>query len=97
MAMEKAVIGSDVGGLRELIQDEVTGLIHRPGDADDLAQKIRRLVDDEDLRRALGRKARAWVVENRQWRTQVERNLDIYDPARGLTGQVPLPMGSALP
>jgi len=88
MAMEKAVIGSDVGGLRELIQDEVTGLIHRPADDGDLAAKIRRLVDDGALRRKLGRTAREWVVENRQWRTLIERNLDIYDrtAAHGVSG-----------
>jgi PEP-CTERM/exosortase A-associated glycosyltransferase len=97
MAMEKAVIGSDVGGLRELIEDEVTGLIHRPGDADDLAGKIRRLVGDAGLRLALGRRARAWVVENRQWRTLVERNLDIYDRARVPAGALPAPIGAALP
>lgn len=82
MAMEKPVIGSDVGGLRELIQDEVTGLIHRREDIDDLAAKITRLIDDEALRRRLGRTAREWVVENRQWRTLVERHLEIYDRAQ---------------
>lgn len=78
MALEKPVIGSDVGGLRELIEDDATGLIHRRGDMDDLVQKILRLVDDQTLRRRLGRSARQWVVENRQWRTLVERNLDLY-------------------
>lgn len=78
MAMEKAVIGSGVGGLRELIQDGVTGLIHRRGDIDDLAAKIARLVDDEALRRRLGRRARQWVVDNRQWRTLIQRHLEVY-------------------
>src|SRR5690606_15501411 len=40
MAMEKAVVGSDVGGLRELIIPQVTGLLHRPGDVGDLARKL---------------------------------------------------------
>lgn len=82
MAMEKPVIGSDVGGLLELIQNDVTGLIHRHGDVDDVAEKIRRLIDDEALRQRLGRRAREWVVENRQWRTLIQRHFDIYDRAR---------------
>ncbi len=81
MAMEKAVIGSDVGGIRELIQDGVTGLIHRHGDVDDLAAAIARLVDDEPLRRALGRRARAWVCEQRDWRDLVRRYEPIYEAA----------------
>lgn len=82
MAMGKAVIGSDVGGLRELIQDEVTGLIHRRGDIEDLGQRIGRLVDDEALRRRLGGQARDWVVENRQWRTLLPRHFEIYERAQ---------------
>jgi len=82
MAMEKAVIGSDVGGLRELIQDEVTGLIHRQGDVDALAAAITRLIDDEPLRRALGRRARAWVCGARDWRDLVPRYEAIYAAAR---------------
>ena len=78
MALEKAVIGSDVGGLEELIEDEVTGLIHRRGDLDDLVGKIERLVDDPELRRRLGRSAREWVVGNRQWRALVGRTPDLY-------------------
>jgi PEP-CTERM/exosortase A-associated glycosyltransferase len=89
MAMEKAVIGSDVGGLRELIQDEVTGLVHRPEDVGDLAAKIRRLVDDEGLRRRLGGRGRGWVVENRQWRTLVARNLGLYDRVRAARAKAP--------
>jgi glycosyltransferase involved in cell wall biosynthesis len=83
MAMEKAVVGSSVGGLRELIQDGATGLLHRHGDANDLAQKIARLVDDEGLRRRLGRQAREWVVEHRQWRTLIRRHFEVYERAHG--------------
>jgi len=82
MAMEKAVIGSDVGGLLELIQDDVTGLIHRHGDVDDLAEKIARLLGDDALRSRLGREARKWVVANRQWRTLIQAHPGIYDRAR---------------
>jgi glycosyltransferase involved in cell wall biosynthesis len=78
MAMEKAVIASDVGGLRELVQDGVTGLLHRAGDADDLAVKIERMADDAGLRRTLGRQARAWVAEERDWKRIVPRYAQVY-------------------
>jgi glycogen synthase len=81
MAMEKAVIGSDVGGIRELIQDGVTGLLHRAGDTGDLAAKIARLADDPGLRSALGRQARAWVSEERHWKHLVPRYVPVYETA----------------
>lgn len=78
MAMEKAVIASDVGGLRELVEDGVTGLLHRSEDVDDLAAKIEALADDEALRRKLGRQARAWVSEQRDWKRIVPRYAAVY-------------------
>jgi PEP-CTERM/exosortase A-associated glycosyltransferase len=81
MAMEKAVIGSDVGGIRELIQDGVTGLLHRSGDVGDLAATIEKLADDPNLRRTLGRQARAWVAEQRDWKHIIPQYVPIYEAA----------------
>jgi len=81
MAMEKAVIGSDVGGIRELIQDGVTGLLHRAGDVNDLAAMIEKLADDPNLRRTLGRQARVWVSGQRDWKYIVPQYLPVYDAA----------------
>jgi PEP-CTERM/exosortase A-associated glycosyltransferase len=81
MAMEKAVIGSDVGGIRELVEDGVTGLLHRAGDVGDLAAKIARLADDANLRLTLGRQARAWVGQQRDWKFIIPRYLPIYEAA----------------
>jgi glycosyltransferase involved in cell wall biosynthesis len=81
MAMEKAVIGSDVGGIRELIQDGVTGLLHRSGDVGALATAIEKLADDPNLRRTLGRQARAWVAEQRDWKHIIPQYVPIYETA----------------
>ena len=82
MSMEKAVIGSGVGGLLELITDGETGLIHRADDVADLAAKICTLADDPELRRRLGRNGRAYVVRTRQWRRIIEDHFAVYDMAR---------------
>lgn len=81
MAMEKAVIASDVGGLKELIQDGVTGLLFPSGQVDDLAAAIERLVDDPALRRTLGRQARERVSAERDWRNLIVRYSPVYDAA----------------
>ena len=82
MAMKKPVIGSDVGGLTELIQDGKTGLIHRAEDVADLADKIRILADDSALRARIGEEGRRYVEQTRPWRRIIEGHFDVYDRAR---------------
>lgn len=82
MAMEKAVIGSDVGGLTELIEDGVTGLIHKSESVDDLADKILKFADDPALREKMGKQGRAYVQEDRQWRKIIEGHFEVYDRAK---------------
>lgn len=89
MAMEKAVVGSDVGGIRELVEDGRTGLVFRSGDVDDLARKILRLVDDPALRRTLGRQGREWVAAERDWARIVPRYLPIYEAVLRERGLAP--------
>ena len=43
------VIGSDIGGIPELVRDNVNGLVVAPGSAGALAGAIRRLADDRQL------------------------------------------------
>ena len=81
MAMEKAVIGSNVGGIRELIRDGVTGLLHRSGDVEDLAATIEKLADDPNLRHTLGRQARQWVADQRDWKHIIPHYVPIYEAA----------------
>lgn len=48
------VITGDVGGMAELVQHEVNGLLFRHRDASDLARQMQRLADDPALARGLG-------------------------------------------
>ena len=50
-------IASDVGGNPELVQDGVTGLLFPSGNADALAAKLRRVIDDAALRGRLANQA----------------------------------------
>ena len=78
MASARAVIATDVGGVRDLLADggapatgiapgafdqAPRGLLIRPGDPDGLAAALRRLRDDPVLRRSLGAAGRAFVAE----------------------------------
>jgi glycosyltransferase involved in cell wall biosynthesis len=52
-AAKVPVIASNIGGMAELVQDGVTGLLFQVGNADDLAAKIRLLIQDRHLRERL--------------------------------------------
>ena len=62
-AMARPVVGTDVGGIPEVISHEETGLLVPPRDIRALAQAMGRLMADPDYRRGLGRRGREVVVE----------------------------------
>ncbi len=72
MVREKAVVASRVGGPAELLTDGETGLLVTPGRPDELANAVRRLLQDPALIRHLGTHGRRLVGE----RFTVERMVD---------------------
>ena len=64
MSCEVPVIGTDAGGVPELITDGQTGLLVPPKKPADLANAIRRLAADPDLALRLSAAGRAHVVAN---------------------------------
>lgn len=75
MASGRAVVASNVGGLPEIIQDNVTGLLTPPSDPKALASAIERLIEAPGRRRALGEAARARVEKEFSWE-QVARETE---------------------
>ena len=67
MAAGLPVIGTNVGGIPDFLRDGETGLFAKVDDAADCAQKIKRLMDDQDLRRLLGENGRKLVEEKYNW------------------------------
>ena len=64
MASGKPVIGTSVGGIPEMIDDGVTGMIVPPGDAAALAAALVRLLQDPELCRAFGAAGRKRVAQH---------------------------------
>jgi glycosyltransferase involved in cell wall biosynthesis len=58
MLVGRAVVASDVGGLRDVVQHGVTGLVVPPGDPGALAAALDNLLDNPELRRRMGEAAR---------------------------------------
>ena len=62
MAKEIPVISTRITGIPELIEHEHDGLLATPGDADDLALQIRKLLKNPELRCVFGRAGRKKVI-----------------------------------
>jgi glycosyltransferase involved in cell wall biosynthesis len=58
------VIGSDIGGIPELIEEGERGWLFKPGDADALANVITQAVGDEATLAEMQRNALAWAREH---------------------------------
>src|SRR5438094_232785 len=72
------VVASRVGGIPDIVEDGVSGLLVPPGDADALAAAVRRLRDDPALARRLGEAGRRRLQEEFSWDVIVTRWLDLY-------------------
>ncbi len=62
MAWGRPVIASATGGLTEIVEDGITGLLVPPRDSASLLRAITLLLDDPELRERLGRTAREAVA-----------------------------------
>jgi len=78
MASGLPVVVSSVRALAEIVQDGETGLLFPPLDADALADQLKQLLGNPELRRKLGASAREWVARDRTWAHNAARYRDIY-------------------
>jgi glycosyltransferase involved in cell wall biosynthesis len=71
------------GGVAELIQDQVDGLLANCGDVDALADALIRMSEDADLRRRLGVAGRERARKEFRWEDKLERVREVYEKATG--------------
>ena len=83
MAGGRAVIATDVGGVREIVTPGETGLLIPPGDPVTMADAIAKLADDLELRETLGRNARALVEAKFTARIETDQTCRIYENVLG--------------
>jgi glycosyltransferase involved in cell wall biosynthesis len=81
MACGRPVVASDVGGVRFMVQDGVTGLIVQPGDATGQAAALRRLLTDRALAATMGQRAAAAAQERFRADRVAAQTLAVYEQA----------------
>lgn len=83
MAAGVPVVVSALAPLIEIVGDGERGRAFPPGDADALAEVLAELWRDQDARTELAKRARDWVVAERQWSANAARYAAIYAAVTG--------------
>lgn len=78
MASGKPVVGTEVGGIPEVVRNGETGFLVSPGDSAGLADAMVRVLQDANGHRAMGRRARALVEAGYDFPQTIDRYLEVY-------------------
>lgn len=79
MAFKKPVVVFDLPFASEYVKAHYNGLLARPKDPKDLANKIGILISDEKLRHQLGQNAYMYVKQHHNWASLVDKYVEIYN------------------
>jgi len=85
MAWGRPVVATSVGGLRDAVEDGVTGLVVPPGNPTALRAAIERLLGDASLRAELGANARRRAEESYPWAVAADALIAAYAGLRRTT------------
>ncbi|MGB3341722.1 MAG: glycosyltransferase family 4 protein [bacterium] len=78
MSFAKPVIASKAGGITDVVEHGVNGLLVPPGDVSALANAIRTLATDVKLSKKLGQRAKKSIDERFNWDRIVKRLISLY-------------------
>jgi len=86
MACGKPVIGTNVGGIPNLIHDGVNGFLTPPNDPEALAEKIIYVLSHEDEAARMGAEGREFVARTFSTEKYVEGYVSVLDESARLLG-----------
>lgn len=75
--MKKPVVATNVGGIPEIMKDNITGFLIEKGDTYGWIEKLSVLINDEQKRKIMGEKGRVFVEENFNWNKIAKEFLEI--------------------
>jgi glycosyltransferase involved in cell wall biosynthesis len=78
MAAGKAVVATRVGGVPYLVKDSQTGFLVEPGDIQDLAEKIKELLQNRELREEFGKSGKLAAQKRFASKTVAEKTYYLY-------------------
>jgi glycosyltransferase involved in cell wall biosynthesis len=92
MAAGKPVVATAIGGVPNLVEDGVTGLLVSPGESKEMASALGRLLSDSNLAAELGSRAQEAVRRSHSFERQYQLLIEVYarvasGPKRGANGR----------
>jgi glycosyltransferase involved in cell wall biosynthesis len=90
MAMGKPAIATRTGGMTEVIEDGVSGLLVEPRNPEGLAGSILTLLDDDNMRMTMGRAARERIIQRFDVRKRVAAMENLYRSLLNIPAPVPV-------
>jgi glycosyltransferase involved in cell wall biosynthesis len=73
------VIATPVGGLKDIVQDSINGLVVNPGDALSLFEALDKLISDETLRNVFGKMGRETVLDRYSTESVTRRYIEVFN------------------
>mgnify|MGYP000044070612 CR=1 FL=1 len=83
MASGKPVVAAGHGGLLDIIDDGVTGLLFEPSNAEALADSLLQLIENPVLRASMGHRGRERQISLFSFSTQIRETVDCLDMLTG--------------
>jgi len=80
-AIGTAVCASDTGGIKEIIDDGITGLLFPPGDKKKMQEAILKILENKELRKLCTENLRKKVEEKFSLKEMTEKTLSVYEEA----------------
>jgi glycosyltransferase involved in cell wall biosynthesis len=74
----KPVVATNVGGVRDTLIDGETGFLVESNDRHAMTEKLKLLIENEELRTLMGKKAIAFATENFSKQKEVENYKQLY-------------------
>ena len=78
--MGKPVVATDVGGDREMLVDEKTGLLLKEGNSKDIIEKISKILENELMAKEMGKEGTKFIKEQFNWELVAKKFLQIIRP-----------------
>ena len=78
LAIGKPVIGANIGGIPELVQDDKTGFVYKFDDIDDLSNKMKIFFEDPNLAKKYGKNAKEEAKELYGKENHYQKIVNIY-------------------
>ena len=79
MPTGRAIVSTSVGFIDEHIRDGFNGFLAPPKDPETLAEKIIKLLNDDELRTKMGKEARRYAEENFDWKILIRERSHVYE------------------